>query len=81
MSFEPLSNYLNLSKYDTSDNIIMITFSNVKGIQMNLKYLSDSLLVDLGYHSHSEVKLDFLSDILFSQYSSVYETYIITNKC
>ena len=78
MSFEPLSNYLNLSKYDTSDNIILITFSNVKGIQMNLKYLSDSLLVDLGYHSHSEVKLDFLSDILFSQYSSVYETYIIT---
>ena len=78
MSIEPLTNYLNLSKYNTADNIIMVTFSNIRGIQMNLKYMSDSLIVDLGYHSHLEAKLDYLSDILFNQYASVYETYIIT---
>ena len=78
IAFEPLANYLNVSKFNTTEKSMLLTFSTLKGIQINLKNLSDSLLFDLGYDSHSDTKLDFFADVLFTQYASVYETYIIT---
>lgn len=77
LSFEPLSNFYSLSKYNINENYLLISFSNTKGIQMNIIYLSDSLLVDLGYQSHQDLKLDNFNDILFAQYSTVYASYII----
>lgn len=77
LSFEPLSNIYSLSKYNINENYLLISFSNTRGIEMNIIYLTDSLLVDLGYQTHQDLKLDNFNDILFSQYSTVYVSYII----
>ena len=75
--FQPLTNFYNLSKFQINDNIILLRLSNTKNVVMHIEYISDSLLVELGFSTHIDLKLETLNDIISQKYSSIYEKYLI----
>ena len=75
--FLPLTNFFNLSKYQINDNILLLRLSNSKSVEINIEYISDSLLVELGYSTHLDNKLDNLNDIIPQKYYDIYNKYLV----
>ena len=75
--FQPLTTFYNLSKFQINDNVLLIRLSNTKNVVMHIEYISDSLLVELGFSTHIDLKLDTLNDVISQKYSNIYERYLV----